>query len=239
MVIDVDTAQTQVPSQVEPAAQKTAASRGAVAPQHALPKVVPLTNKVPASMTDNGLATSAINQVEDNSVVPEVFAANTTRQSNVSSLPSKQMDMLKDLANLSLSYADPVGPGKVTGAQQGVLDAWTKNAGSAYSQYMASNGLSAIAQDPDSFFKNESLAMQSSWSNKDASIAMGWMGLSAKDWDQYEKLKAAEEKRHSGFLLGAVEFVAGALITYFSAGTLSEFGVGLMASGVGSMAGNS
>lgn len=170
---------------------------------------------------------------------PETATPNTTRATSVGPLPSKQETMLKDIANLALSYADPVTPGGVHPQQKQVLDAWKNNAMSDYGQFMANQGLSVIASNPGVLFNEEMATAQSQWSMADAQGAMSMLGLSAKDWDAYEKLREEDAKRHSNFIFGAAEFVAGAAITYFSAGALSGVGVGMMASGGGQMLGNS
>lgn len=170
---------------------------------------------------------------------PETATPNTTRATSVGPLPSKQETMLKDIANLALSYAQPVAPGQVTKQQQQVLDAWKNNAMSDYGQFMANQGLSVIASNPGVLFNEELATAQSQWSMADAQGALSMLGLSAKDWDQYEKLREEDAKRHSNFIFGAVEFVAGAAITYFSMGTMSAVGVSMMAQGGGQMLGNS
>lgn len=170
---------------------------------------------------------------------PETATPDTTRATSIGSMPSKQETVLKDIANLALSYAQPVAPGQVTKQQQQVLDAWKNNAMSDYGQFMANQGLSVIASNPGVLFNEELATAQSQWSMEDAKGALSMLGLSAKDWDQYEKLRAEDEKRHSNFIFGAVEFVAGAALTYFSAGALSGVGVGMMVSGGGQMLGNS
>lgn len=171
--------------------------------------------------------------------VPETPTPNTTRATSIGPMPSKQETVLKDIAGLALSYAQPVAPGQVTGQQKQVLDAWQNNANSDYGQFMANQGLSVIASNPGVLFNEERATAQSQWSMADAKGAMSMLGLSAKDWDAYEKLREEDAKRHSNFIFGAVEFVAGAAITFFSFGSLSVVGVGLMAQGAGSMAGNS
>lgn len=169
---------------------------------------------------------------------PETATPDTTRATSIGSMPSKQETVLKDIANLALSYAQPVAPGQVTKQQQQVLDAWKNNAMSDYGQFMANQGLSVIAADPGVLFNEELATAQSQWSMEDAKGALSMLGLSAKDWDEYQKLREEDAKRHSNFLFGAVEFVAGAALTYFSSGALADVGVGLMASGGGQMQGN-
>lgn len=170
---------------------------------------------------------------------PETATPDTTRATSIGSMPSKQETVLKDIANLALSYTQPVAPGQVTKQQQQVLDAWKNNAMSDYGQFMANQGLSVIASNPGVLFNEELATAQSQWSMEDAKGALSMLGLSAKDWDQYEKLREEDAKRHGNFIFGAVEFVAGAALTYFSAGTLSGVGVGMMVSGGGQMLGNS
>ena len=169
---------------------------------------------------------------------PETATPDITRATSIGSMPSKQETVLKDIANLALSYAQPVAPGQVTKQQQQVLDAWKNNAMSDYGQFMANQGLSVIAADPGVLFNEELATAQSQWSMEDAKGALSMLGLSAKDWDEYQKLREEDAKRHSNFLFGAVEFVAGAALTYFSSGALADVGVGLMASGGGQMQGN-
>jgi hypothetical protein len=132
-----------------------------------------------------------------------------------------------------------VAPGQVNAQQQQVLSAWRNNADSDYSQFMANQGLSMVSSNPGVLFNEELATAQSQWSMQDAQGALSMLGLSAKDWDEYQKLKEEDEQRHDNFLFGAVETVAGAALTFFSAGTLSAAGVPLMAQGVGAMAGNS
>jgi hypothetical protein len=139
--------------------------------------------------------------------------------------------MLKDIANLALSYTDQLGPGQVTSQQQQVLNAWRNNASSDYGQFMANQGLSMAASNPGALFNEESATAQSQWSMQDAQSSMSMLGLSAKDWDEYQKLHAQDEKDKSGLIMGAVMMVAGACVTYFSGGTLATVGVGMMASG--------
>lgn len=171
--------------------------------------------------------------------LPETATPNTTRATSIGAMPSKQETVLRDIAGLALSYAQPVTPGGVTTQQNQVLDAWQNNAQSDYGQFMANQGLSVIASNPGVLFNEERSTAQSQWSMQDAQGAMSMLGLSAKDWDAYEKLREEDAKRHSNFIFGAVEFVAGAAITFFSAGSASAIGVGLMAQGAGSMMGNS
>jgi|SRR5579859_665885 len=171
--------------------------------------------------------------------LPETATPNTTRATSTGPMPSKQETLLGQLAGLALSYGQGVAPGQVNGQQQQVLSAWRNNAQSDYAQFMANQGLSTIASNPGVLFNEELATAQSQWSMEDAKGALSMLGLSAKDWDEYQKLREEDAKRHGNFIFGAVEFVAGAALTFFSAGTLSYFGVGLMASGVGSMAGNS
>jgi hypothetical protein len=141
------------------------------------------------------------------------------------------MSMLKDIASLALSYTTQLGPGQVTGQQQQVLNAWKNNASSDYGQFMANQGLSAAASNPSALFNEESATAQSQWSMQDAQSSMSMLGLSAKDWDEYQKLEEQAEKDKSGLIMGAVMMVAGACVTYFSGGTLATVGVGMMASG--------
>lgn len=169
----------------------------------------------------------------------ETATPNTSRATSIGAMPSKQETVLRNIAGLALSYADPVGPGQVHPQQQQVLNAWRNNAQSDYGQFMANQGLATVAANPGVLFNEEMATAQSQWSMADAQGALSMLGLSAKDWDEYEKLRAEDAKRHGNFLFGAVEFVAGAAITFFSAGSLSAVGVGMMAGGVGSMAGNS
>lgn len=171
--------------------------------------------------------------------VPETASPNTTRATGVGPLPSKQETMLKDIADLALSYSQPVAPGQVTAQQQQVLSAWRNNAQSDYGQFMANQGLSVVSSNPGVLFNEELATAQSQWSMEDAKGALSMLGLSAKDWDQYEKLREEDAKRHGNFIFGAVEFVAGALITYFSFGTLGAVGIGMMAQGGSQMMGNS
>lgn len=170
---------------------------------------------------------------------PETATPDTTRATSIGAMPSKQETVLKDIANLALSYAQPVSPGQVTKQQQQVLDAWKNNAMSDYGQFMANQGLSVIASNPGVLFNEELATAQSQWSMEDAKGAMSMLGLSAKDWDQYEKLREEDAKRHSNFIFGAVEFVAGAALEYFSMGTLTAVAAPMMVQGAGSMMGNS
>lgn len=170
---------------------------------------------------------------------PETATPDTTRATSIGAMPSKQETVLKDIANLALSYAQPVSPGQVTKQQQQVLDAWKNNAMSDYGQFMANQGLSVIASNPGVLFNEELATAQSQWSMEDAKGAMSMLGLSAKDWDEYQKLREEDAKRHSNFIFGAVEFVAGAALEYFSMGTLTAVAAPMMVQGAGSMMGNS
>lgn len=169
----------------------------------------------------------------------ETATSNTSRATSIGPMPSKQETVLRDIAGLALSYANPVAPGQVHPEQQQVLNAWRNNANSDYGQFMANQGLSMIAANPGVLFNEEMATAQSQWSMADAQGALSMLGLSAKDWDEYQKLQAQDKARHNNFLFGAVEFVAGAAMTFFSGGTLAPVGVGMMASGAGSMMGNS
>lgn len=171
--------------------------------------------------------------------LPETATPNTTRATSTGPMPSKQETLLNQLAGLSLSYAQGVSPGQVNSQQQQVLSAWRNNADSDYSQFMANQGLATISSNPGVLFNEELATAQSQWSMQDAQSSLSMLGLSAKDWDEYQKLREEDAKRHGNFIMGAVEFVAGAALSFFSAGTLSGIGVGMMAQGVGSMAGNS
>lgn len=171
--------------------------------------------------------------------LPESASPDTSRATSIGAMPSKQESVLRDIANLALSYAQPVAPGQVTRQQQQVLSAWRNNADADYSQFMANQGLSVISANPGVLFNEELATAQSQWSMADAQGALSMLGLSAKDWDEYEKLREEDKKRHNNFLFGAVEMVAGAAITFGSAGALSAAGVGLMAQGAGQVVGNS
>jgi hypothetical protein len=149
--------------------------------------------------------------------------------------PSSQITMLRQLAGIALGEANPVAPGQVTPGQQQVLGAWQQNANSDYSQYMMDRGFTAVADNPGVLFSEEALAAQAQWSSMDAKGALDALGVSAKDWDEYQKLEEQAKKRKMGLIMGAVELVAGAAITYFSGGTLASVGVGMMASGAKSM----
>lgn len=151
-------------------------------------------------------------------------------------LPHSQITMLKQLAGIALGEANPVAPGQVTQGQQQVMNAWQENANSDYSQYMMDRGFTAVAEDPSVLFNEDALAAQAEWSSMDAKGALDALGVSAKDWDQYQKLEEQAKKKKMGLIMGAVEMVAGAAITYFSGGTLASVGVGMMASGASSMA---
>lgn len=151
-------------------------------------------------------------------------------------LASSQITMLRQLAGIALGEANPVAPGQVTPGQQQVLGAWQQNANSDYSQYMMDRGFTAVADNPGVLFSEEALAAQAEWSSMDAKGALDALGVSAKDWDEYQKLEEQAKKRKMGLIMGAVELVAGAAITYFSGGTLASVGVGMMASGANNVA---
>ena len=168
---------------------------------------------------------------------PETATPDTTRATSIGSMPSKQETVLKDIANLALSYAQPVSPGQVTKQQQQVLDAWKNNAMSDYGQFMANQGLSVIASNPGVLFNEELATAQSQWSMEDAKGALSMLGLSAKDWDEYQKLREEDAKRHSNFIFGAVEAVAGAVMMFVPG--MQVFGGMMIASGGGQMLGNS
>ncbi|MFP3246920.1 MAG: hypothetical protein RXR20_20570, partial [Paraburkholderia sp.] len=149
---------------------------------------------------------------------PETATPITTRATSTGPMPSKQETLLNQIAGLALSYSQGVAPGQVNAQQQQVLSAWRNNADSDYSQFMANQGLSMVSSNPGVLFNEELATAQSQWSMQDAQGALSMLGLSAKDWDEYQKLKEEDEQRHDNFLFGAVETVAGAALTFFSAG---------------------
>lgn len=165
----------------------------------------------------------------------ETATGNTSRATSIGPMPSKQESVLRDIAGLALSYANPVAPGQVHPEQQQVLNAWRNNANSDYGQFMANQGLSMIASNPGVLFNEEMATAQSQWSMEDAKGALSMLGLSAKDWDEYQKLKAQDEARHNNFLMGAVESIAGAVMMFVPG--MQYFGGMLLATGVGTMAG--
>lgn len=146
-------------------------------------------------------------------------------------LPSTQEALLKQLSYVAASYAQNVGPGGVSQRQKAVLEAWKNNASADFSQFTHDQAMSAVAQNPDVLFNEELAATQVDWSYGDAKSSLQALGLSAKDWAQYEKFRQEDAKRKAGLIMGAAEFVAGAAITYFSGGTLASVGVPLMVQG--------
>lgn len=169
--------------------------------------------------------------------VPETAAPNTTRATSTGPLPSKQKNLLRDIAGLALSYSTPVSPGQVTRQQDQVLSAWEQNAASDYSQFMFNQGLSAVASNPSTLFNSERAATQSQWSMEDAQSALSFLNLSAKDWDEYQKMQAQEHQRHLGLIGGVVEMAAGIALSFTGVG--AAVGVPLAVQGAGQAMGNS
>jgi hypothetical protein len=210
-----------VSSSAQPAMVSTSTPTSAPAP---VPSSAPAAAPAVPVAAPSPAATTPVYQSETGTPV-------TGRGTSVGNLPSSQESMLKDMANLALSYTTQLGPGQVTAQQQQVLDAWKNNASSDYGQFMANQGMSMAASNPGALFNEESATAQSQWSMQDAQSSMSMLGLSAKDWDDYQKLKEQAEKDQDGLIMGAVMMVAGAAITYFSGGALATVGVGMMASG--------
>lgn len=150
--------------------------------------------------------------------VPETGTPTTKAVAIPGGLPSSQASMLHDLASISLGFADPVGPGQVTGQQQQVLAAWKENANSDYSQYMASHGFSAIAQDPGALFNEEALAAQANWSMLDNKGAMNALQVSAKDYDEWKKIEAKKKSSLMHEIMGVAEIAVGVVIDFYTGG---------------------
>src|SRR5262245_56091375 len=105
------------------------------------PSVAPtLVQATPAAAPAPAMAPQAVP-----TYLPETATPNTTRATSIGAMPGKQETVLKDIAGLALSYAQPVTPGGVTAQQNQVLSAWQNNAQSDYGQFMANQGLSVIA----------------------------------------------------------------------------------------------
>lgn len=153
-----------------------------------------------------------------NTYVPEVQTPNTSRPTGLGPLPSKQKDVLLAVANLAFSYSDPVSPGQATAGQKQVLNAWQENANSDYSQFMLDQGMRVVAENPQALFAQTALSTEAAWSGMDTKGALQALGLSAQDWDQYQKLEEEERKKHAG-LIGTVVGIAAAIVVgYFTGG---------------------
>lgn len=148
-------------------------------------------------------------------------------------LPSSQASMLHDLASISLGFADPVGPGQVTAQQRQVLDAWKENASSDYSQYMASHGFTAIAENPGALFNEEALVAQANWSMLDNKGAMNALQVSARDYDEWKKLEAKKKSGLFHEIMGVAEIAVGVVLDFYSAGLAGNT---LIASGASTLA---
>lgn len=153
-------------------------------------------------------------------------------------LHTQQSSMLHDLASIALGFADPVAPGQVTTQQKQVLDAWTHNAHSDYSQFMLNQGLSGTVANPDALFNEQSLVAQAQWSRMDTQGAMTALKLSASDYDAWMKLEAEKKKSMMGKIFGVAEFAAGLAVDVFAGwtGVGLVAGSSLMASGANSFA---
>lgn len=171
--------------------------------------------------------------------LPEAAPPNQSLPTSIGSLPSKQKNMLRSIAGLALGYSNEnnVGPGNVTKQQDQLLQAWEHNANSDYSQFMFEQGLSQVAANPDVLFNEEAMATKAQWSMQGAQAAQSWLGLSAKDWDEYQKLEAQDKQRHSNMLMGVVELAAGIVLSFTGVGAIA--GVPLAAEGAATIAGNS
>ena len=192
----------------------------APAPSFAPPQVAPQSEAAPA-------------------YVPETATPNTSLPTSIGPLPSKQKNMLRDIAGLALAYSNEnnVGPGNVTKQQDALLNAWTQNAHSDYSQFMFEQGLAQVGANPDVLFNEEAASARAQWSREDAQNAMSMLGLSAKDWTEYEKIVAEEHKRHMGLIGGIVEMAAGIVVSFIPG--MAAVGVPMAVQGAGQVAGNS
>lgn len=158
-------------------------------------------------------------------LVPETGTPTQRAVAVPGGLPTQQSSMLHDLASIALGFSDPVAPGQVTTQQKQVLDAWTHNAHSDYSQFMLNQGLSGTVANPDALFNEQSLVAQAQWSRIDTQGAMTALKLSASDYDAWMKLEAEKKKSMMGKIFGVAEFAAGLAVDVFASWT----GVGLVA----------
>lgn len=144
-------------------------------------------------------------------VVSEATAPVQGRATQVVNPSSSQMDFLQQLAGVALQYGAPVEPGQLPAQQAAVLKAWTTNAGSSYSEYMLDQGLSTAAQNPTALASLAAGSTQAALSAADVQGSLKALGLSAQEWDSYQKLYQQQQAREASEL-GSFMKIAGAVI---------------------------